>query len=350
MKKISIVCVCLTLVLSTVGFSKTITNDTIYVDDDGTADYNSIQDAINAASAGDTIYVYSGTYYEHSLRFERPLILKGEDKNTTIIDARKMGKILWVFSDDVTINGFTFCNGSKHDLNDGIWMESSSDCIISNCIFQDMFTGIVDIFSSGNQIKENQFFNNTFGIALGKASTVIKNNYLYNHNFGIDVQGCKTTIENNIISKGSTPHNSWGISMRLSSATIRNNVISDFIYGITLWGMSCFNMISGNEIINNHNGIEAYDASMFNRIVRNNISHSTSYGVYLTFTFLNSIKENNFIDNSEEAFLGYAFGNRWVRNYWDDHTGVGPKIIRGNNKDLPLFNIDWRPAETPYKI
>jgi len=34
---------------------------TIYVDDDGGADYTSIQDAIDAASEGDTVYVYSGT-------------------------------------------------------------------------------------------------------------------------------------------------------------------------------------------------------------------------------------------------------------------------------------------------
>ena len=41
-------------------------NDTksiIYVDDDGGADYTSIQDAIDNASFGDTIYIYSGIYY-----------------------------------------------------------------------------------------------------------------------------------------------------------------------------------------------------------------------------------------------------------------------------------------------
>jgi pectin methylesterase-like acyl-CoA thioesterase len=36
-----------------------------YVDDDGSADFSKIQDAINAASPGDTIYINNGTYYEN---------------------------------------------------------------------------------------------------------------------------------------------------------------------------------------------------------------------------------------------------------------------------------------------
>ena len=37
--------------------STTVSGDTIYVDDDGGQDFSSIQEAINAASIGDTVYV-----------------------------------------------------------------------------------------------------------------------------------------------------------------------------------------------------------------------------------------------------------------------------------------------------
>lgn len=37
---------------------------TLYVDDDGTAQYKTIQNAVNHASSGDTIIVQSGTYKE----------------------------------------------------------------------------------------------------------------------------------------------------------------------------------------------------------------------------------------------------------------------------------------------
>jgi len=37
----------------------------ITVDDDGPADYNTIQAAVDAASSEDTIYVYNGRYHEN---------------------------------------------------------------------------------------------------------------------------------------------------------------------------------------------------------------------------------------------------------------------------------------------
>ena len=52
---------------------------TWYVDDDGGADFIRIQDAVDAASNGDTVYVYSGIYHE-SVNVSKSLILTGEDK------------------------------------------------------------------------------------------------------------------------------------------------------------------------------------------------------------------------------------------------------------------------------
>jgi len=37
---------------------------TITVDDDGLADYSTIEAAVNAATGGDTVFVKAGTYYE----------------------------------------------------------------------------------------------------------------------------------------------------------------------------------------------------------------------------------------------------------------------------------------------
>ena len=62
------------IIFSTAGFSKVLDKNsynifgssrkTIYVDDDGTVDYIKIQQAIDNASFGDTIFVYDGVYNE----------------------------------------------------------------------------------------------------------------------------------------------------------------------------------------------------------------------------------------------------------------------------------------------
>jgi nitrous oxidase accessory protein len=50
----------------------------ITVDNSGSADYKRIQDAIDNASAGDTILVYSGEYYE-DVNISKRLVLRGID-------------------------------------------------------------------------------------------------------------------------------------------------------------------------------------------------------------------------------------------------------------------------------
>ncbi len=62
-----------------------IDGNTLYVGGSGPDNYTSIQDAINNASNGDTIFVYSGRYYE-DIYIWKNINLIGEDRNTTIIE------------------------------------------------------------------------------------------------------------------------------------------------------------------------------------------------------------------------------------------------------------------------
>ena len=64
MKKITLSgCIFVFMLVTISAFPSVIAEgNTIYVDNDGGADYTSIQDAVDAASDRDTIYVYSGTY------------------------------------------------------------------------------------------------------------------------------------------------------------------------------------------------------------------------------------------------------------------------------------------------
>lgn len=74
------------------GSSKTITVPT---------DYSSIQDAINNAVDGDTVYIKKGYYVENPI-VNKTISLIGEDRDATVIDVTAGLKVL---SDGAVISG-----------------------------------------------------------------------------------------------------------------------------------------------------------------------------------------------------------------------------------------------------
>jgi len=122
----SILRFCLLLILiNLIQFvSGSITNldNIFYVDDDGGADFLSIQDAINNANFGDTIFVYNGTYYEN-IFINTTINLIGENKNSTIIDGDKQKDVIYIgFSaNNVNITGFTIQNSGNSSSGGAIF-------------------------------------------------------------------------------------------------------------------------------------------------------------------------------------------------------------------------------------
>ncbi|MEE9151911.1 MAG: pectinesterase family protein [Thermoplasmata archaeon] len=120
-RRIAAIWLCFAIILTTVVIFIEIAlparATTIYVDDDGGADYTSIQDAINAASDDNTVYVYSGTYYENVM-VNRSISLIGEDKNTTIINGDGNSSVVSVVNSGVNLTGFTCSNGGDSPESD----------------------------------------------------------------------------------------------------------------------------------------------------------------------------------------------------------------------------------------
>ena len=85
------------LVLSFVG---TASARTWSVDDDGGANFTVIQDAINNASAGDTILVYSGVYYENVV-VDKSVTVKGIGQ--PVVDARWHGSTVTLTAEGITL-------------------------------------------------------------------------------------------------------------------------------------------------------------------------------------------------------------------------------------------------------
>jgi pectin methylesterase-like acyl-CoA thioesterase len=62
---------------------------TLYVGGSGPGNYTKIQDAIDNASDGDTVFVYSGKYEERDIIVNKSISLIGENKETTIVDGNQ---------------------------------------------------------------------------------------------------------------------------------------------------------------------------------------------------------------------------------------------------------------------
>ena len=102
----------------------------LYVGGSGPGNYTEIQDAIDNASDGDTVYVYSGTYTGYVV-IRQSISLLGEDKNTTVISGY-FAYTLYLLSDWVNVSGFTIYTNGR--LGEGIRIDSNYNNVSNNII------------------------------------------------------------------------------------------------------------------------------------------------------------------------------------------------------------------------
>jgi parallel beta-helix repeat protein len=298
--------------------------ETLYVGGSGDGNYTEIQDAIDNASDGDTIFVYddSSPYYEHIL-INKEINVVGENKETTIIDAQEQDNVVRIISNHSSLKYFTLQNSSTE------------------------FPGGVHI---GPRYSEKRYQDIT-----------IENNIIINCGYGID---CGNGYLNNCeISFNTIYHGSAGIIIFVSSDVyIHDNIIQHAGSSLDIsTSRDC--IISNNVFSEATNGVYL-EGSTNIKFIENTFSNNY-WGAFLQDAYFNKFKKNNFIDNNISAFfLSHMFlcpvYNKWVSNYWDD---LGSKIIKRIQGiwwlwlpfspiaiEIPRFNYDWFPAKEPYDI
>ena len=320
-------------------------------------DYTSIQEAIDNADEGDTIFVKRRTYYDLTLKIDKSLSLIGEDPKTTIlrgvqpsppeIGLPKPYTVITFDADNVTISGFTITNAHT-----GISGSGDGTKIIGN-IINGIYANAISLGGSYNTISQNNITEHPIqGIRFsGSFTTITGNNIKGRGEHGIDVTGSFNIIsENNIVDTHVI------IDIDGNSNTISQNNGTDGNEGIEIKSGS-YNTVFGNNMTGNYFfGISI--TTGFNNTVYDNYLAHNGHGVHIGAGEVtaenNTFYHNIFVNNTNQVLITQSrtcvnyWDNGFEGNYWSDYAGVDedgdgigdkPYIIDANNQDrYPLMN------------
>jgi len=171
------------------AFASVSSAKTIYVPDD----YENIQWAVDNASAGDTIIVRDGVYYENVF-VDKQLKIKSENgsANCVVNAADLYDDVFYITADYVEISGFTI----KGAEDAGINLFEGDYCIISNNSIKNNYWGINLHYSNNNTISGNSIIeNNVNGIYIwGSNNNTISENNIENNECGIQIGSSNKNI------------------------------------------------------------------------------------------------------------------------------------------------------------
>lgn len=158
--------------------------ETLYVDDDGGADYETIQAAVTAAYAGDTIVVKAGAYTGNVLVDKQLTILSEDGSDAVTVTAAAPGfPVFDLDADGIIIEGFSV-RGPTDDHVAGIEIVDFDDCEVRYNDCAGCYNGIhigndAEETATGNIIEENYCHENSKrGISLRDSVT---GNTVYNN-------------------------------------------------------------------------------------------------------------------------------------------------------------------------
>ncbi len=214
--------------------------------------FNSIQEALAAALAGDWLLIYPGTYTE-TIVLTRAVSLHGWGAGQTILKGKDPGPVFTfeglpgiAHSSDITwttfISGFTIIGGRPVGggvtaLADGggIYVNNTSPSIINNTVQDNNASsgGGIYVNNGGPLISNNTVEGNTSdtggGIYVDSGNPTISNNTVEGNNSdtggGIYVNSGTPNISNNIVEGNTVTTTGGGIYIGSGSPAVSNNVV-----------------------------------------------------------------------------------------------------------------------------
>ena len=329
-------------------------------------DCSTIQEAVNAADEGDTIFVKKGNYdgpVDQTVVLNKSVSLVGEDAENTRINFHPLWVEAWFFTlqsyyehpmeitaNDVVVSGLTI-------TSDGSSISTSGNRTrITGCIIK---TGLRVDAGFYNEITENTLS----GISCqGSYCLIDANNFEAG---GIDVSGSHNLVQRNVVANAG--NRATGINLKASNTIIFNNTVKRGYGGISIYGEGSNNLIYSNSLIHNVYGFVAWGGTnntfFANDLVDNTIGAKVGYkeGSPTNCTlhhnnFFNSIQQVS--TRSSQTYIAGLwsepfnqtgiFDNGREGNYWSDYVGTdsdgdgkgdNPYVIDLDRKDnYPLMS------------
>lgn len=295
----------------------------LYVDDDGPADFSSIQAAVNAASPNATIIVRNGTYTEN-VDVDRALTIISESgpEYSEVKAANPKDSVFYVTADAVNITGFSVRGGSEllssyFYATSGIWLYDVRDCSIRGNVVSDNYCGIYVTGSENCTLIGNRAESNEFGIYLHRSQgNSLRNNRMENNSYNFAIPSASTeqdidesnTVDGKpvyylvnesdlVLDSGSDAGTVYCIGCQ--NLTVRDLNLSGNYYGLYLYNTvdSHFENISSSD---NDYGFYIGDSSGLN--FTENSASSNYYGLYIAGSGWETLSGNRMDGNA------YNFG------------------------------------------
>jgi parallel beta-helix repeat protein len=298
-------------VLTTSFFSlainiKPVKGATITVPDD----YPTIQDAIDHAFAGDTVFVRAGVYEENIHLQGKDLSFLGDNRNTILKGNLQLEN--WIGS----ISNFTILANRESPHNGINIFSTPSPLLLNNA----MKSGSAVLGASDRLVYDNSFENLSYGVYVGTwyggSSATIMNNTFKDCGTGIgtDYNGACLVANNSFIGNG---------------------------YGIGDGG-HCD--VVGNFFFNNTIGISTGETWFFYypSIIQDNLIFGCGKGIWLTSSsgLLFDIRGNHIIGNGYGILFGsgYASGTAFNNTIEDNEAGVVFSAIEAYSQDCWVYS------------